>query len=115
VLTGADPDALAQELAVLFGHDLADQPRVAMRQLRALRAYDATPRLSELAGLPTLVVSGAHDRIAPARVGRALAAAIPCARYVEFPDAAHGLPIQRADAVNALLQEHLASADAAAW
>jgi pimeloyl-ACP methyl ester carboxylesterase len=106
-----DPDQLADELAVLFGHDLADQPPVVMKQLSALRAYDATDRLAQLAGIPTLVMSGAHDPIAPPRFGRALSARIPGARYVEFDDASHGLPIQHADRVNALLEEHLGLAD----
>lgn len=107
-------DHLAADLAELFGHDLAEQPTVAMRQLGALRRFDATPRLSQLAGIPTLVLSGAHDPIAPPRYGRALAAAIPGARFVEFGDAAHGLPIQHAARVNTLLREHFGRADSRA-
>jgi len=110
-LAGADRAALAQRLAPLFGHDLADQPPVAMKQLAAMRAYDATPRLGELAGTPALVMSAEHDRIAPPSSGRAIAAGIPGARYVEFAGASHGLPIQRADEVNALLLEHLRAAE----
>lgn len=105
-------DALAERLAPLFGHDLADQPPVAMKQLAALRRYDATARLAELTGLPTLVVSAAHDRIAPPRCGRDLAASIPGATYVEIPDAAHGVPLHKADRINVLLSEHLAKAEA---
>jgi pimeloyl-ACP methyl ester carboxylesterase len=106
-------DRLADELAPLFGHDLADQPPIAMQQLGALRKYDATARVPQLAGIPTLVVSATHDPIAPPRFGRALAAAIAGARFVEFPDASHGLPIQHAAAVNALLIEHLQHAESA--
>lgn len=107
ILLRVDQEALAEELALLFGHDLADQPPVAMKQLAALRAYDATDRLSRLGSIPTLVLSAAHDIIAPPRFGRALAAGIPGARYVEFEEAAHGLPIQCSARVNELLQEHL--------
>jgi pimeloyl-ACP methyl ester carboxylesterase len=82
-----------------------------MRQLRALRQYDATPRLRELASIPALVVSAAHDPIALPRFGHALAAALPGARYVECPDAAHGLPIQLAASINALLAEHIDQAE----
>ena len=110
-LAGADRDALAAALEPLFGHDIADQPPVAMKQLAAMRGYDATPRLGELAGIPTLVTSAGHDPIAPPTSGRAIAAGIPGARYVEFADASHGLPIQRADEVNALLLEHLDAAE----
>lgn len=109
----ADRDATAERLAPLFGHDLGDQPPVAMKQLSAMSRYDATPRLGELAGLSTLVASAAHDRIARPQSGRAVAADIPGARYVEFPDASHGLPITHADQVNVLLLEHFDAADSA--
>lgn len=112
-LQQVDRDALAAELEPLFGHDLADQPPVAMKQLSALRGYDATERLGELAGIPTLVMSAAHDPIAPPRLGRALADAIPGARFVEFDNASHGLPIQHAERVNELLSRHLADAESA--
>ncbi|MEO8131824.1 MAG: alpha/beta fold hydrolase, partial [Bryobacteraceae bacterium] len=82
VLATADRDALAAELEASFGHDLADQPPVVMKQLSALRAYDATNRLRELSGIPTLVVSAKHDHIAPPDRGRALADGIPGSRFV---------------------------------
>ena len=112
-LREVDPDALAAELAPLFGHDLADQPPVALKQLSALRAYDASDRLGGIAGIPTLVMSAAHDPVAPPRHGRALAEGIPGARFVEFDDASHGLPISHAARVNELLAEHLRSAEPA--
>jgi pimeloyl-ACP methyl ester carboxylesterase len=108
-LMRVDQDTLAEQMGLLFGHDLAIQPPVAMKQLAALRAYDATDRLPGLGSIPTLVLSAAHDIIAPPRFGRALAGAIPGAEYVEFEEAAHGLPIQCAARVNELLREHLSS------
>jgi pimeloyl-ACP methyl ester carboxylesterase len=107
LLADSDSDALAQRLAPIFGHDLADQPAIVRKQLAAMKPYDATPRLSEIGGLPTLVVSAARDRIAPPELGRALANGIPGARYVELPEDAHGVPIYGADRINALLIEHL--------
>lgn len=112
VLAQADRDALAEQLGELFGHDLADSPPVAMHQFRAMGRGDATPFLSSFAGLPTLVVSGAHDRIAPPSAGQALAAGIPGARYVEIANGAHGVPVQLPERVNALLREHLDAAEA---
>lgn len=106
-LARRDRDALAAELEPLFGHDLGVRPPIVMQQLSATGAYDATPRLSELAGLPTLVVSARHDVVAPPELGRALAAGIGGARYLEIEDAAHGVTIQRAERINALLREHL--------
>jgi pimeloyl-ACP methyl ester carboxylesterase len=108
-LVGADLDAMAEKLKPLFGHDLGDHPPVESAQLLAMRKYSAAPRLGELAGLPTLVLSGAHDPISPPKVSEALANGIPGSRHVAFADASHGLPIQHADRVNALLLEHFAS------
>ena len=107
-LASLDRDALCERLAALFGHDLADQPPIVMPQIRAMARYDARTRLAQLASIPTLVMSAAHDRIAPPPSGRRLAAAIPGARYIEYADAGHGLPIQHADRVNAELRAHFA-------
>ena len=107
-LATGDCDGLASELAILFGHDLADHPPVATRQLFALIRYDATARLHQLAGVPTLVINAEHDRIAPPHRGRAIAAAIPGARFVEIPDASHAAAIQHAPRINSLLLDHFA-------
>jgi pimeloyl-ACP methyl ester carboxylesterase len=111
-LRGAPP-TLAGDLAVLFGHDLADQPPIVMKQLRAASRFDVSARLGTLTGTPTLVVAATHDRIALPSFGRALSDAIPGARYVEIPDAGHGCTIQCADRVNALLIGHFERAVAA--
>ncbi len=84
-----------------------------MKQLSAMRAYDATPELGRLAGLPTVVAVAGHDRIARPEIGRAMAAGIPGARLVEFPDAAHGVCIQRAEEINAQLDGHFSSVEKA--
>jgi pimeloyl-ACP methyl ester carboxylesterase len=105
--TVTDADGMAEQLSKLFGHDIADQPPIASQQLAALRKADVSPWLSELEGLPTLVLTGAHDPIGPPSAGSALAAAIPGARYVEVADASHTLPITHPDLTNQLLREHL--------
>lgn len=110
-LVRQDRDGLAQDMAALFGHDLADHPAAEKTQLAAMRRYDATPSLGRLSGIPTLVVSAAHDPIAPPVLGQALAEGIPGARFVLLPDAAHGAPILAANTVNSLLLKHLASVD----
>lgn len=103
----ADPDRLAERVAALFGHDLADQPAIVNDQLRALRKSDTSPHLHTLSGLPVLVMSGRHDPIAPPSAGRALADAIRGAQYVEVSDASHGLPISHVALTNSTLREHL--------
>jgi pimeloyl-ACP methyl ester carboxylesterase len=109
-LARVDRAAVAASLAPLFGHDLADQPPIVMKQLRAMARYDARDRLATLASIPTLVMSAEHDRIAPPRFGRELAAAIPGARYEEVPGAAHGVPISSPALVNERLAAHFAAA-----
>ena len=106
-LAGVDRDALASQLATLFGHDLADQPAIVMKQLGAASRFDESSRLEELADVPTLVVSARHDAIALPDYGRALAARIPGARFVEIADGGHAVTIQCAPEINALLAEHL--------
>jgi pimeloyl-ACP methyl ester carboxylesterase len=101
----ADVDAYCAELAPLFGHDLADQPAIAMKQLSALGRYDAVDRLASLT-VPTLVISAAHDRIALPAYGKELAAAIPGAKYVELEDVGHGVTLHRPELVNDLLRRH---------
>jgi pimeloyl-ACP methyl ester carboxylesterase len=110
-LRGRDTAVLADELAALFGRDLADQPPIVSEQLRAMSRYSVAERLGELSGIPTLVVSGAHDPIAPPRLGRAIASSIAGARFIEFAHASHALPIQCAAELNALLVDHLAAAE----
>ena len=110
-LRQVDRARLAEELAPLFGRDLADQPRIVMKQVRAMSRYDAAPRLNVLAGIPTLVLSATEDRIAEPRFGRELAQLIPGARYVEIEGAGHGVTIQLADKVNDLFVRHLRAAD----
>lgn len=105
-LASGDTDALAQELAPVFGRDLAESPPIVFRQTLAAGRHDAFARLVELSEIPTLVMSARRDRVAPAASGRALAEAIPGARYLEL-EGAHGLPLRRAEEVNALLLEQL--------
>lgn len=102
-----DRDALAERLAPLFGHDLADQPPVVKEQMKAMRAFDVLSRLGELAGLPTLVASAEFDPIAPPNLGRTAATGIPGARFVQWEGASHGVTLTEPDRVNALLEEHL--------
>jgi aminoacrylate hydrolase len=104
---------LADRIGRLVGRDLADQPQVLMKQVSALAAHDCSPRLRELASIPTLVVSAVHDPIALPRYGRMLADAIPGARYELLQDASHGLTIQHAERVNQMLGKFLETVEIA--
>lgn len=106
-LASTDRDELCERLAALFGRDLASQPSIVMRQVRAMARFDASERLAELAGVPTLVLSAEHDRIARPVFGRALAAAIPGATFIEVAGAGHAVTIQCAEDINDILAAHL--------
>jgi aminoacrylate hydrolase len=110
-LRGVDRSHLAEDLAKLFGRDLADHPPIVSRQLEAMSKYNCVARLREIRGIPTLVASGAHDPIAPSRLGQAIADGISGARFVEFPHASHALPIQCPREINTLLLKHLTAAE----
>lgn len=109
-LRTVDRARLAEDLAPLFGHDLAAQPLFVMTQIRAMSRYDAGDRWGELSSIPTLVVSASHDRIARPEYGRRLAALVNGSRFVEIADAGHAVTIQEAETVNALLRQHIPAA-----
>ena len=105
-------DQIVEHLSALFGRELGSPPNVAMKQVFAMRKFDATPLLPGLQGLPTLVMSSRHDLLAPPSAGRLLAQAL-LGRYVELKDASHAAPIQCPELVNQQLLEHLGRASGA--
>jgi pimeloyl-ACP methyl ester carboxylesterase len=112
-LATADTDALAARIAALIGRDLAHQPPILMKQLMAMGRHDTSKRLAELSHIPTLVVSAEHDHIALPHYGQTLANAIPGARFELLSSASHGVTIQKAERLNQMLIEFLASIDLA--
>lgn len=110
-LATANSEALAANVASWIGRDLADQPPILMKQLRALARHDCFSRLPKLAGLPTLVLSAEHDRIARPEYGRALAAAIPGATYEELSAASHGATLFNPHQINERLARFISSCE----
>lgn len=106
-------DDAAAEVAAFIGRDLADQPPILMKQLRALARHDRSSRLGELGGIPTLVLSAAQDRIALPEYGRVLARAIPGASYEVFPGSSHGVTIFNAAQINSRLAKFIRSVETA--
>lgn len=106
-------EEVAASLAPLFGYDLADQPVISLKQAAAARAYSAADRLDQLPEVPTLVLSGAEDRVALPAFGAELARRLPHAHHVEVTGGAHGLTIHCAGEVNEVLQHHLDVAETA--
>lgn len=107
---GLDRDAMAAEFAEVFGRDLAAQPSVSFRQIRAMAAHVPSD-LGPLATIPTLVVTGDGDQIVRPALGRALAGSISGARHVELADAGHAVILHDAARVNDLLADHFMAAE----
>lgn len=89
MMTTADPAGIA---AALRG--MAERP-------------DATPLLAGL-DVPTLVICGEQDAISPPAEMRAIAEAMPRARYVEIAGAGHMTPMENPAAVNGAIRRFLA-------
>lgn len=80
---------------------------VAAALLGMAKREDATSMLATIS-VPTLVVCGEHDVITPSSEMRAMAAALPHARFVEIAGAGHMAPLEDPEAVNAALRGFLA-------
>ena len=102
-LATADKVALSKSIGELVGRDLADSPSILLKQVRALSRHDTYHRLTELAKIPTLVLSAKHDLIALPRYGQALANGIPGAKFECIPRSSHGVTIQHEAKINELL------------
>jgi pimeloyl-ACP methyl ester carboxylesterase len=79
----------------------------AVAQMAAIAGHDTRARLHELAGVPTLVIHGADDRLVAPRHGHDLARRIPGARLLEIPGAGHLLTTDAEDEVAAAVLDHL--------
>jgi 3-oxoadipate enol-lactonase len=76
--------------------------------LSAMRdRHDSTGLLPTLSGLPTLVIVGEDDSVTPPDGARRMAAAIPGARLVIVPGAAHVPPVEQPAETTAAIREFL--------
>jgi 3-oxoadipate enol-lactonase len=71
-----------------------------------LASFDLRTRLPDVP-VPTLVIAGARDPATPVDTVREIADAMPCARFVVVPDAAHLVSVERPDAVDAEIRQFL--------
>ena len=79
----------------------------------AIATMDVRPGLPGITA-PTLVVAGRQDPSIPPEHGRAIAAAVPGARFELLDPGAHLASVERANEVNALIAGHLAGVSAEA-
>jgi pimeloyl-ACP methyl ester carboxylesterase len=113
----SDPEAAAAEIAVASHSSRADpemvararravasvRPATLRNQLEACDRFDAAAWLAKLR-TPALVLAGEEDRVTSVDNSRALAAAIPGARFVAIPGAGHALMLEAREAVRDALR-----------
>ena len=92
----------AQFRAMAAERIAANDPATYRRLLQAIRAFDVTGRLGEIA-CPTLVIAGDRDTTVPLRAKRLLAERIPGARFELIADSGHATPIDQPDVFNRLM------------
>lgn len=111
-MVGSTTRATRPELCEMLRGMMAAAPArsVAGAQRAMLTRRDWTAALTSIA-VPTLVVAGAEDAIMPVAEQRAMADAIPGARWVEIPGAGHVAPFERPAAFNHAVTEFLLSLD----
>jgi pimeloyl-ACP methyl ester carboxylesterase len=61
----------------------------------SLNEHDRVAALAALRCVPVVVLSGSRDRLCTPAQARAIAAELPAATFVAFPDAGHMLPFER--------------------
>ena len=81
-------------------------PLVTFGDYLACDRFDVRDRIAGIR-TPTLVVTGAEDRLTPLRYGRFLAERIPGARLLEIPGAGHFPQLEQPVAVNAAIRGFL--------
>lgn len=87
-----------------------DSQAIAAASLGMANRPDSRGLLGNLK-IPTLVVCGVDDAIAPLAEMREMAAAIPQAEFAEIPDAGHMAPLENPQAFNDALQQFLSRTD----
>jgi 3-oxoadipate enol-lactonase len=88
-------------------HENATELGTTLGQLAAIARHDTRKRLHELGALPVTVVHGDLDLLVPLSHGRALADAIPGARFVLLERGAHVLSTDDEFGLATAMQEHL--------
>ena len=98
----------SREDGVAFAQKVMAQvpPETYRKAVHLLTTFDQRARLAEIA-VPTLVLSGGDDRVAPAAVMEKMAARIPGAEYVCLEGCGHLGPMDQPDAFNAALLDFL--------
>jgi 3-oxoadipate enol-lactonase len=91
-------------------HEHPPDTQAYLRQIDYCLAHDCSTELHGL-DVRTLVISGTHDFLTPAALGKQLAEAIPGAEYAEVDGASHGLWLEMPERLVGLIDEFIRGAD----
>lgn len=98
----------------LAEHSLSQVPAATYRRaLQALPSFDRTAVLNEIA-VPTLLIAGEFDRVAPPDSLMAMATRIPGARYVVVPGAGHWQNLENPESFDEAVMAFLSDTDSQA-
>jgi len=100
------PDALRDDVRAMMASAPASGLHGALAAMRD--RPDSSELLPTLAGLPTLVIVGAEDRLTPPRDAEAMAKGIPGARLAVIAEAGHLAPLEQPQVFNGHLRSFLA-------
>jgi pimeloyl-ACP methyl ester carboxylesterase len=103
-------DALLAALRSAFCADFVRGPSIVSRQIMALFRHKGGD-MTALGEIPTLLVTGALDRVVLTKYSDDLRVQLPHSRLVRFADAGHAIILQRPDEVAQLLREHIAKTE----
>jgi 3-oxoadipate enol-lactonase len=98
----ANPETVARHRAMIAGTPAEGYAGCC----EAITTLDERDGLGSITA-PTLVISGAQDPALPAEHGRAIAEAVPGARFELLDPGAHLASVERSAAVNELIAKHL--------
>jgi pimeloyl-ACP methyl ester carboxylesterase len=124
VLSGGMQELVGNMLPKLFSQaTLAEQPNLVKATEQEMLAASKKGTAAALRGMaerpdvtewlpqidvPTLVICGSEDKIAPPEEMRGIASAIPNAQYAEISAAGHMAPLEQSEVVNEVIAEFLA-------
>jgi pimeloyl-ACP methyl ester carboxylesterase len=77
-------------------------PDTYRKAVKLLTTFDRRKELADIK-VPTLIVAGSEDKVAPPSVMEKMAGKIPGAEYVQMPDCGHLGPMDQPEAFNAIL------------
>ena len=105
----AEAPAELEEGLLIRRQSTAD-PRGYANACAAMGALNAAPLDPELGRItsPTLIVASDRDRHCPPKAAEIIAAGIPASRMEIVPDAGHAVPVEKPQALAALINSHLA-------